>query len=161
MKKKKQGKAGRKNFSPRLGILGNKRFLKLKNAKEKEKEPCGSYFFLCYRIQSNSTGHFAGTQATGAGVHTLRGTVYNSLNALDVRLPSPVGATVRVGYSDTERNILAAEFTFCHICTSLKWAILKIATTRIITAPLLKCKFFFKRISRSQGKPCVFPRNSL
>ena len=68
----------------------------------------------------DSSGHFAGTQATGAGVHALGSSIDDRLHALDVGLPSPVGTTVGVGNFDAKGNILAAEITFCHNCTSLK-----------------------------------------
>ena len=68
----------------------------------------------------HSAGHFAGTQAAGAGVHTLGSPVDNSLHTLDVGLPSPVRTTVGVRDLDAERHILTAEITFCHICTSLQ-----------------------------------------
>ena len=68
----------------------------------------------------DSSGHFAGTQATGAGVHALGSAVDNRLHPLDVGLPGTVGATVRVRNLNAEGNVLAAEITFCHICTSLK-----------------------------------------
>ena len=63
---------------------------------------------------SDGTGDLAGTQATGAGVNSLRGTIHNSLYAFDVRLPSPIGTSVRVGYLNTEGNALPADITFCH-----------------------------------------------
>ncbi len=68
----------------------------------------------------DSASHFAGTQATGAGVHALGSAVDDSLNTLDVGLPSPVGTTMGVGNLDAKGHVLAAEITFCHICTSLK-----------------------------------------
>ena len=76
-----------------------------------------------YKRQSlDSAGHFAGTQAAGAGVHALGSAVDNSLNALDVGLPSPVGTTMGVGNLNAKGHVLAAEITFCHksICTPLK-----------------------------------------
>ena len=66
------------------------------------------------RATLHRTGNLAGTQATGAGVNTLRCTVYDSLNTLYVWLPSSVGTSVGVGNLDAESYVLAANFTFCH-----------------------------------------------
>ena len=80
--------------------------------------------FICGGKWGASDGslYFAGTQAAGAGVHALGSAVDNSLNALDVGLPSPVGTTMGVGNLNAKGHVLAAEITFCHksICTSLK-----------------------------------------
>lgn len=72
------------------------------------------------RQSLDSSSHFAGTQATGAGVHALGSAVDDSLHTLDVGLPSPVGTTMGVGNLNAKGHVLAAEITFCHICTSLK-----------------------------------------
>ena len=64
---------------------------------------------------SNGTGNLAGTQAAGAGVNTLGGTVNNRFNAFDIGLPSPVRAPVRVRNPDSKSNILATYFTLCHV----------------------------------------------
>ena len=63
---------------------------------------------------SDGTGDLAGAQATGASVHTLGGSVYDSLNALHVGFPSSVGTSVRMGNLDTESNALSAKFALCH-----------------------------------------------
>ena len=57
----------------------------------------------------------AGTQATGAGVDTTRCAVDNRLDALDVGLPSAIGASVRVRNLNTEGNTFTTNITFCHI----------------------------------------------
>ena len=59
-------------------------------------------------------GDLSGTQAAGAGVHTLGGTVNDRLNAADVGLPAAVGTSVGVGHTDTKGNSLATIFTLCH-----------------------------------------------
>ena len=59
--------------------------------------------------------HFIGTQATGAGIDAAGFTVDDSLYTPDVRLPSTVGASVRVGNFNTESNAFSADITFCHL----------------------------------------------
>ena len=63
----------------------------------------------------DSSGHFAGTQATGAGINTLIGTVNNCSYTFNVWFPCSVGTSVRVGNLNTESYIFAANFTFCHV----------------------------------------------
>ena len=65
-------------------------------------------------LQSHSAGNLAAAQTTGACVGMLGGTVHDNLNALDVGLPSTVGASVRVAHLDAERNTLIAKITLCH-----------------------------------------------
>ena len=60
------------------------------------------------------TGDLSGTQAAGAGIHTLGGTVHNRLHTADVGLPGAVRPSVRVRHTDTKGNALAAIITFCH-----------------------------------------------
>ena len=67
------------------------------------------------KLQLHRAGDLAGTQATGAGVNLLGGTVYNRLNALDVGMPSTVCAPMRVRNLNTESNTFAAEITFSHV----------------------------------------------
>ena len=64
-------------------------------------------------------GYFSGTQAAGASVHALGGSVNDCLDPTDIGLPGTVGMPHRVGNLAAKRHALAAEFTFCHICTSL------------------------------------------
>ena len=59
-------------------------------------------------------GDLSGTQAAGAGVHTLGRTVNDRLHAADVGLPATVGPSVGVGHTDTKGNSLATIFTLCH-----------------------------------------------
>ena len=65
-------------------------------------------------FMSDSSGDFTGTQTPGTNVHMARGTVDDSLHALDVGLPSPVGTTMGVGNLDPESNTLVAELTLSH-----------------------------------------------
>ena len=76
---------------------------------------------LCVQITlkgsgSNGTGDLtvAVTQATGASVHTLGGSVHDSLDALHVGFPRSVGTSVGMGNLDTESNALSAKFALCH-----------------------------------------------
>lgn len=56
----------------------------------------------------------AGAQATGADVHSDRGAVNDSLNALYVGLPHTVAAMMGMGLLDAENNALSADITLCH-----------------------------------------------
>ena len=60
-------------------------------------------------------GNLTRTQATGAGVNTLRGTVYDRLDTLDVRLPGTVGTTMGVRHANAESKIFSAKIAFCHL----------------------------------------------
>ena len=44
----------------------------------------------------------------------LGGTVHDGLDALHVRLPGTVGASVRMADLNAEGHILVAELAFCH-----------------------------------------------
>ena len=59
--------------------------------------------------------HLAGTEAPGTDINTARCTVDNCLYAPDVRLPSSVGTSVRVGYLYTKGHTLVANPAFSHI----------------------------------------------
>jgi len=54
------------------------------------------------------------TEASGTSVHMARSTVHNSLDTLNVGLPSSVGTSVGVGNLDTEGNALATIITLRH-----------------------------------------------
>ena len=71
-------------------------------------------FCVYLLVRSHSASDLSGTQAAGAGVHTLGGTVNDRLYAADVGLPAAVGTSVGVGHTDTEGNGLATIFTLCH-----------------------------------------------
>lgn len=78
----------------------------------------GRLFFVfpdpSVRFRSHRAGDLSGTQATGAGVDPLGGTVDDRLDPLDVRLPRAIGTPVRVRHADAESHALAAEIAFCH-----------------------------------------------
>jgi hypothetical protein len=66
-------------------------------------------------LLSNSTLHFSGAQATGAGVNPFRGTINNRLNTPYIDFPGSSGTPVRMGNLFAESNFLAANITFCHL----------------------------------------------
>ena len=63
---------------------------------------------------SDSSGDFAGAQTPGTNIDMAGGTIDNRFHALDVGLPRPVGAPVRVRNLDPKSNALVTELTFCH-----------------------------------------------
>ena len=71
-------------------------------------------FCVYLLVRSHSASDLSGTQAAGAGVHTLGGTINDRLHAADVGLPAAVRPSVRVGHTDTKGNSLATIFTLCH-----------------------------------------------
>lgn len=91
----------------------------LKTEKEKSQ-------FCFYRIdfcsflssglrQLQSAVNLTRAQATGAGVDILGGTVYNSLNALNIGLPSTVRTTMRMRNLDAKGYAFATTITLCHL----------------------------------------------
>lgn len=70
------------------------------------------------RSELHRAGDLAGAEATGTNVHVLGSAVDNSLDPLDIRLPSAVGTAVRVGHLNAERNALIAKLAFSHDRTS-------------------------------------------
>lgn len=69
---------------------------------------------LLFRHASDSTDNLVRTQATGAGVNVAGGTVYNSLNPLNIGLPGAVAPPMGMGYLNTKGNAFAADVAFCH-----------------------------------------------
>ena len=70
------------------------------------------FLFTC--LELHRAGDLSGTQAAGAGVHTLGGTVNDRLNAADVGLPSTVGPSVGVRNLDTKGYALTTKITLSH-----------------------------------------------
>ena len=58
--------------------------------------------------------NLVGAEASGTSVHMARSTVDNSLDALDVGLPSSVGTSVGVRDLNTKGNALATIITLSH-----------------------------------------------
>ena len=67
-----------------------------------------------YAAKSDSALNLVGAEAAGTSVHMARSAVDDSLNALDVGLPSTVGTSVGVGNLNTEGHALATKITLRH-----------------------------------------------
>ena len=65
---------------------------------------------------SDGPSDLSAAEAAGARINVRRGTVDDGLDALDIGLPSPVGATVRMADLDAESDTLVTEFTLCQTC---------------------------------------------
>ena len=64
-----------------------------------------------------------GTEASGTSVHMARSSVDDSLDALDIGLPSTVGTSVGVGNLNTEGHALATKITLRHFIAPPIWII--------------------------------------
>ena len=62
----------------------------------------------------DSPFNLVGTEASGTSVHMARSTVHNSLDPLNIGLPSTVGTSVGVGNLNTKGNALATIITLRH-----------------------------------------------
>lgn len=80
-----------------------------------KKEPKRFLSAFVRYVVLDSARNFTRTQAAGADVNPFWGTVYDSFYTSYIRFPCPVGTPVRVGNFYTKSNILAANFTFCHM----------------------------------------------
>ena len=89
--------------------------------------------------KSDSTGHFAGAEATGTDINVLGAAVHDRFHTLHIGLPGAVGAAVRVGNPDAEHNALVAKFTFGHSLEPPCCHFLK-STTYILTEKKRKSK---------------------
>ena len=65
-------------------------------------------------VKLDSPFNLVGTEASGTSIHMARSTVDNRLNALNIGLPSTVGASVGVGDLNTKGNALATIITLSH-----------------------------------------------
>ncbi len=69
-------------------------------------------------LDVDALDYFAGPQAAGADVYSLRSTVDQGANSLDVRVPTTLGADMAVADAHAKRRLLAADFTnACHVKT--------------------------------------------
>ena len=93
---------------------------------------------------SDRPGNLAGTQAAGAGVDIFRGTVYNRLDSLHIRLPGTVGTPVGMGNLDTEGHPFSAAITLCHLLH-----LLFSSRYNIIPNGGQKCKGFGQKIAKN------------
>ncbi len=66
-------------------------------------------------IRLHSAGDLAAAEAACADIDMLRSSVHDGLDALHIRLPRTVRASVRVADFDAEGHALIAELTLCHI----------------------------------------------
>ncbi len=80
----------------------------------KIKRHCRSNAVIDHSGESDSPLNLVGTEASGTSVHMARSTVDNSLNPLDVGLPSTVGTSVGVGDLNTKGYTLTAKITLRH-----------------------------------------------
>ena len=107
---------------------------------------------------SDCAGDFPGTQAAGAGVNTLGSTIHNCFYAADIGFPSSVRTTMGVGNLNAESDVLAANITLCHVCTSFMWNDLK-CNIGILSDLERKSKCFFqftRKIFPFDGFPPAF-----
>ena len=65
-------------------------------------------------VGSDGTLNLVGTETSCTDVYMARSTVDNRLDTLDIRLPSSVGASVRMGDLDPKSNALAANIALSH-----------------------------------------------
>ena len=103
--------------------------------------------FICGGKWGASDGslYFAGTQAAGAGVYTLRCTVNKCLYSSDIRFPSSVGTSVGMGDLNAKGYALAANIALCHFsCTSF---FVSCIADIILPQHRRKCKIFFEIFS--------------
>lgn len=75
----------------------------------------GNLFVFFVLNESDSTGDLTGTEASCADIHMSGGTIHDSLDALHVGLPGPIGAAMRVGHLDTKLDVLITKFALCHL----------------------------------------------
>ena len=80
---------------------------------KKEKRQVFRPVFL-YAAKSDSALNLVGAEASGTSVLMARSAVDDSLNALDVGLPSTVGTSVGVGNLNNEGHALATKITLRH-----------------------------------------------
>ena len=65
-------------------------------------------------MKLHSALYLAAAQAAGADVDMLGRAVHDGLDALHIRLPGPVGASVRVADLNTKGHALITKLTLCH-----------------------------------------------
>ena len=78
------------------------------------------------------------TEAVGAHIDVLGRTVDDRLHPLDIGLPRPVGAAVRVGNLDAEHDALVAEITFSHSFLPPHWFMITFSGAGPTNAECLK-----------------------
>lgn len=103
-------------------------------------------------LQLDCSGNLTGTQAAGAGVNTLGSTIHNCSYAADIGFPGSVGTTMGVGNLNAESDVLAANLTLCHVCTSFMWNDLK-CNIGILSDLKRKSKCFLKNEQKNGSIP--------
>ena len=66
-------------------------------------------------FQLHCAGDLSAAQAACADIDVFGRSVHNGLDALHIRLPSTVGASVRMADLNAEGYILITELALCHI----------------------------------------------
>ena len=79
-----------------------------------EKSPSDVTGFVSGNVKLHSAGDLTAAQAASADVNVLRSTVYDGLDALHIRLPGTVGASVGMADLNTESHVLITKLTLCH-----------------------------------------------
>jgi hypothetical protein len=75
-----------------------------------------NHIFLADLADFGGLDDLASTEAAGANVDPLGGTVHQGSNALNVWIPTTLGAHVGVANTHAERRLLAANFANrCHV----------------------------------------------
>lgn len=64
-----------------------------------------------FTLKFFSAGHPIALDAGGANIEAFRGAIHHGADALDVRIPTPVGAPVRVGHALAESGAFTANIT--------------------------------------------------
>ena len=82
--------------------------------KEKETAFKAASFKRSLDFALHRTGNFTRTQATGAGVNSLGGPIYDCFHALYIGFPSSVRAPMGVRNLNAEGYLFATDVTLCH-----------------------------------------------
>lgn len=78
------------------------------------KKPVDTTGFVSGNVKLHSAGDLTAAQAASADIDMLGRTVHNGLDALHIRLPGTVRASVRMADLYAKGYILITKLTFCH-----------------------------------------------
>jgi len=111
----------------------------------------------------HAAGNLTAAEASGACVHVTGGSVNERLNTLYIGLPGTVGTPVGMAHLNTKGNAFSANFTFCHLSTSLQKPMLYIKPNyHSRTGDEMQEKFlFFYREFRGKQKYPLSRRRKL
>ena len=91
--------------------------------------------------------NLTGTQTTWANINSFRSSVLNDFDSHEVRLPSSVGTSVRMGNLVSKLHFLTAVCAFCHVSAPPsfggRWTRLK-CNGYILPFWPRECKHFFR-----------------